>query len=186
MGNLAPPKVAQSVASLGLLGLALQITQACQLDHWLFAVEPFLRLCQESDQSSDEKVATLVEAAQGPNMAFMFAESDGGVPLGVEGSPRQGLWKMLEESLRALCDWQPGTGYLDAAGTKLYSPVAHEILSTQDPPGKLPEFITEALSTGPSWVCLLRLYAKHLRLEEAVDLLREQLKVCKPTLGPLE
>jgi len=185
-GSLAPPKVAQSVASLGLLGLALRITEACKLDHWRFALQPFLRLCLESDRSDDGRLGALVDAARGPAMAFMFAQSDGCEPLGVGGSTRQGLWRMLDESLRAVCGPQPGERFLNTEGSEMYSQVAHEIFSSQAAPEKLPDFITEALSSGPSWVCLLRLYVKHSRLEDAVELLHEQLKACKPTQEPFE
>jgi len=184
-GSLEPTEVARSVASLGLLGLALQLAEANGLDPWSSALQPFLRLCLESDHSSDDKLAELASAARGPTLAFMFAQSDGCEPLGVEGSVRGGLWRMLDESLRAVCGPHPGEAFLSARGTQLYSLVAHEILS-QEPPATLPGFLAEALSRGPSWVCLLRLYAKHARLEDAVDLLREQLKACKPTLEPLE
>lgn len=187
-GSQAPSQIAHSVATLGLLGLALQVAQACRLDSWQFAFQPFLRLCMDSEKCSDDAVMALTDAARGPTQAFMFAQADGCEPLGVEGSARRGLWRMLEECLRAASGGSeaPEGHGLDASGARLYSLAADEILSSQQPAGSLPRFITRALAEGPSWVCLLRLYMKHRRLEDAVDLVGQQLQACRPQREPFE
>eukprot|EP00927_Polykrikos_kofoidii_P049023 TRINITY_DN43171_c0_g1_i1.p1 TRINITY_DN43171_c0_g1~~TRINITY_DN43171_c0_g1_i1.p1 ORF type:complete len:1573 (+),score=263.95 TRINITY_DN43171_c0_g1_i1:65-4783(+) len=79
-------------------------------------------------------------------------------------------------------------GSLTASGVRFYSLVADELLrSSRDEHGKqhaggkckrLPTFVSETLSAGPSWVCLLRLFMKHACFEDAVDLLSTQLKRC--------
>jgi len=173
---------ASSVASLGLLMLALRITQSHGLDPWKLALQPFLRLCLEAEHSTDDRVAGLIDAARGPAQAYMFVQSDGCEPLGVGGSTRTGLWQALEEGLGAVAGAQGAGQPLDASATRLYSLVADEILSSHRGLEKLPEFLAGALASGPSWVCLLRMYVKHDRFKDAVELLEEQLKACGP--GP--
>lgn len=181
-----PSDVAHSVAALGLLGLALRVTRAYSLDAWQFAFQPFLRLCTETEGCADAKVMALVDAARGPAQAYMFHRSDGHDPLGTSGSARGGWWQTLEESLRAVSGPRTNGHQLDAAGTRLYSLAADHILSHQRTNGRLSRFIAKALTGGPAWVCLLRLYMKYERMEDAVELLGEQLKSCKlhdePTL----
>merc|ERR1711920_756724 len=67
-------------------------------------------------------------------------------------------------------------GGLDAQSTRLYSLAVDEILASQNNGGTLPKFLIRAICDGPSWVCLLRLYMKHERLEDAVQLLVEQVE----------
>lgn len=171
----APADVAPRVAALGLLALALQITIACGLDPWQFALQPFLCLCLESEQNLD-KVTALVDAARGPSQAHMFVRSDGCQPLGSGGSASRAFWQMLEAGLEAVCRTSDEEGKaLDASGVRLYSLVADQILESQ-PLRRLPNFLRNKLRAGSSWVCLLRLYMKHRCLEDAASLLGEQLR----------
>merc|ERR1712110_851418 len=109
----------------------------------------------------------------------MFLESDGREPLGVDGSVRTGWWKTLEEGLRVAGSktLEDSTGWwkkledsrqLSANCTRLFSLAADEILASQTTPAKLPQFLVRTLSAGPAWVCLLRLYMKHERLDDSV------------------
>lgn len=179
------PQAAQSVAALGLLGLALQITHANGLDPWQFALQPFVRLCIESESCPD-KVAAMVDVVQGPAQAYMLGHSDGRESLGTGRCLHSGWWNALEQGLWAARSSGGDSGPrgaalvdgivapLDADATRLYSLVADEVLSAQ-PAVALPIFVTRTLSAGPSWVCLLRLYMKHRHLGEAVQLLGQQL-----------
>eukprot|EP00929_Paragymnodinium_shiwhaense_P100306 TRINITY_DN62540_c0_g1_i1.p1 TRINITY_DN62540_c0_g1~~TRINITY_DN62540_c0_g1_i1.p1 ORF type:complete len:1571 (+),score=373.03 TRINITY_DN62540_c0_g1_i1:53-4765(+) len=182
----APADLAGCVAGLGLLALALQICAAHSLDAWQFALQPFARLCVASESDADEKVAALVDAARGPPQAHMFVRSDGCEPLGTDGSKRKALWRALEEGLAQTARRQQGAGLgpsaplLSADSARLYSLVAEEILSGRQSDEALPEFLVAAMSAGPSWVSLLRLFMKHGRIEETIVLLTSQLERCGP------
>jgi len=176
---VSPSNAARTVAGLGLLGLALQVARASELDMWQFAFQPFTQLCVELDNCSDGKALALAQAAQGPAQAYMFVSSDGNEPLGCEGSLSKAMWGSLEEGLRVAGDLQADDGEARAAtSARLASLVAHEVLSLR--PGEaLPSFLVKSLSTGPSWVGLLRLYMRHSSAKAAVDLLGEELKFCQ-------
>merc|ERR1712136_729365 len=68
---------ASKVASLGLLGLALQIAKVNGLDVWHVALKPFTLLCVEADSGPDSAVTGLADTARGPPQAYMFVNSDG-------------------------------------------------------------------------------------------------------------
>lgn len=175
----APADLAHCVAALGLLGLSLQICSAHGLDAWLFALQPFTRLCLAAERESDEKVGALVDAARGPAQAHMFVRSDGCEALGCGGSMRRGFWQSLEESLLAHTAEGRKSKAPNAETVRLYTLVADEVLASgravSEEEGILPRFIVKALAAGPSWVALLRLYMKHRRAEEAVELVCSQL-----------
>lgn len=187
-----PAEAAEAVASLGLLRLAVQVAKACGLDPWQCALRPFVHLCVEAEQAPGEKVQALAAAARGPAQAYMFLHSDGAAPLGSGGSVLRAWWQTLEGTLAEVTGVAGGK-VLDAAAARLYSLVASEILSFQAkaqrsgaPQGRLPAFLVQCLGRGPSWVCLLRLYMKHRLLEDALELLREQLRRCCAQLKALE
>jgi len=179
----AAAETAEAVSSLGLVRLAAQVARTCSLDLWQCALRPFTRLCVEAETSSDEKVQALAAAARGPAQAYMFVRSDGAMPLGSGGNIRKAWWRTLEETLReATCrsgvSSTSSTDSLDASGVRLYSLVADEVLILQSGSQRLPGFLASALSSGPSWVTLLRLYMKHRRVEDAVELLGDVLHRC--------
>jgi len=175
----SPAEVARSIAAIGLLGLALQVVEFCNLDPWQCAFQPFVRLCVESTACSEENIRSLVDAARGPTQSHMFMHSDGQEALGTFGSAKRGLWQMLEEGLRAMSGIEPEGSKLSATSARLYSCVADEILSVQQSSKGLPGFIRRILSHSHFWVCLLRLFLKHERIDDAVELLGEKLKTCK-------
>jgi len=175
----SPSTVARSIAAIGLLGLSLQVVEFCSLDPWQCAFQPFVHLCVESTTCSEENIRTLVDAARGPTQTHMFMHSDGNEALGTCGSAQRGLWQMLEEGLMAISRMEPEGRKLGATGAHLYSRVADEILSVQQSGKGLPGFIRRILSHSPFWVCLLRLFLKHERIDDAVELLSEKLKSCK-------
>jgi hypothetical protein len=82
-------ETAKAVASLGLLRLAVQVSQACGLDEWECAYQPFVKLCVDAETTPDDKVEALVNAARGPAQAYMFLNTDGAVPLGTGGCIRK-------------------------------------------------------------------------------------------------
>lgn len=172
----SPASAARRVAELGLLGLALRVAAAHGLDPWQSALQPFLALCFEADAQSPEKTALVADAARGPAQALMFVRSDGSEALGAGGDAARGWWQALEHALKASGDGKEGS--VDASRRRLYSLAAEELL-TRRPKESLPEFLTKVLSDGPSWVSLLRLFMKHGRLEDAVDLLTEQVQRCE-------
>jgi len=177
----APEDVAACVAGLGLLGLALQLADAHGLDSWPSAFQPFTRLCVEAETYTDDKVATLVHAARGAAQSYMFVRSDAREPLGSGGRAREALWTTLGEALAAHnkehskfpTEKDPG---LDAHSIRLYSLVVNEMLSMGFGK-KLPDFVGTSFATGGQlgWVSLLRIFMKHSRTEDALDLLAEQL-----------
>jgi hypothetical protein len=175
----SPSTVARSIAAIGLLGLALQLVEFCNLDPWQCAFQPYVHLCVESTTCSEENIRTLVDAAKGPTQMHMFVHSDGHEALGTCGSAQRGLWQMLEEGLMASSKMEPGGRKLSATGARLYSLVAEEILSVQQSGKGLPGFIRRILSNNPFWVSLLRVFLKHERIDDAVELLAEKLKSCK-------
>jgi len=166
-----PAGTSEAVAELGLLRLAVQVSSACGLDLWQCAFKPFVRLCVEAEAAPDEKVEAIAAAARGPAMAYMFTHSDGASPLGSGGSVRRAWWQTLEDTLKEVTS-RGSNSFLNAAGTRLFSLVADEILGSET---RLPHFLAKALSRSPSWVTLLRLYMKHRMLQESVELLSEQL-----------
>eukprot|EP00930_Biecheleria_cincta_P082958 TRINITY_DN72592_c0_g1_i1.p1 TRINITY_DN72592_c0_g1~~TRINITY_DN72592_c0_g1_i1.p1 ORF type:complete len:1553 (+),score=281.09 TRINITY_DN72592_c0_g1_i1:644-4660(+) len=187
-----PAEAAEAVASLGLLRLAVQVAKACGLDPWQCALRPFVHLCVEAEQAPGEKVQALAAAARGPAQAYMFLHSDGAAPLGSGGSVLRAWWQTLEGTLAEITGASVGKP-LDAAAARLYSLVASEILSFQSPAQqsgapqrRLPAFLAHCLGRGPSWVSLLRIYMKHRLLEDALELLREQLRSCCAQLKALE
>jgi len=176
---VSPSNAARTVAGLGLLGLALQVARAYELDVWQFAFQPFTQLCVELENCTDDKARSLAQAAQGPAQAYMFVNSDGNEALGCEGSLSKAFWCSLEEGLRAAGELQVGEhAVCDAASARLHSLVAHEVLSLS-PEMPLPRFLLRTLSAGPSWVGLLRLYMRHSRAKDAVELLGEELQLCQ-------
>lgn len=189
----SPAHAARTVAGLGLLGLALRVASAHDLDLWQFAFQPFTKLCVEAEQNQESsKVDNLARAAKGPAQAYMFIRSDGREPLGQNGDICSGLWQTLEDGLLAVnrllrpVTAVPGAAAgLDANCTRLYSLVADEVLSLCS--GRsLPRFLVKVLSAGPSWVSLLRLYMRHSCVEDSVELLAQQLKLCKSATGKPE
>lgn len=175
--EVAPAVVAKRVAELGLLILALRVARGFGLDVWQYAFQPFLQLCLKADSSTDGEVSAIADAARGPAQAFMFVSSDGFEPLGSNGDVRRAWWQTLEEGLRSCRREGLQDGFLDARTSRLYSLAADEIL-TQRPADALPEFVEQGLSSGPSWVSLLRIYMKHQLLQECVALLDSQLQRC--------
>eukprot|EP00932_Pfiesteria_piscicida_P016889 SRR837773.3793.p1 GENE.SRR837773.3793~~SRR837773.3793.p1 ORF type:complete len:336 (-),score=63.58 SRR837773.3793:36-974(-) len=173
----SPASAARKVAELGLLGLALRIAAAQNLDPWQVALQPFLRLCFEVDGRGAGKAAALAEAARGPAQDLMFLRTDGVEALGASGDTAQAWWQTLEHAL----DVAGNSGCMDASRRRLYSLAAEELLSWR-PKDALPEFLAKALSQGHAWVSLLRLYMKHDRLEDAVELLAAQLRLCQDTV----
>eukprot|EP00747_Dinoflagellata_sp_TGD_P095079 gnl/TRDRNA2_/TRDRNA2_166343_c10_seq1.p1 gnl/TRDRNA2_/TRDRNA2_166343_c10~~gnl/TRDRNA2_/TRDRNA2_166343_c10_seq1.p1 ORF type:complete len:825 (-),score=120.23 gnl/TRDRNA2_/TRDRNA2_166343_c10_seq1:236-2575(-) len=185
----SPLEAATAAAELGLLGLALQVAKAHGLDPWEAGLQSFTKLCvrlnagKENGQAASDStaIASLVDAARGPAQSYMFVRTDGCEPLGSNGSLCEGLWQTLEETLRAIDSLDEGLSTESrlptAESVRLHSLVADEvlILCPQDP---LPQFLVRVLSAGPSWVCLLRLYMKHLRIKDAIELLKEQHKLC--------
>jgi len=166
-----PAATSEAVAELGLLRLALQVSRASGLDMWQCAFKPFVRLCLEAEVAPDEKVEAIASAARGPAISYMFTRSDGASPLGSGGSIRRAWWQTLEDSLKEVTSAKA----LDAAGARLFSLVANEILSSpMSGERRLPHFLVKALSQG-QWVTLLRLYMKHRLLQESVELLSDRL-----------
>merc|ERR1712113_980005 len=92
------------------------------------ALQPFVRLCIDAQESEDDKIAALVDAARGPSQAYMFLNSDGCEPLGVDGSVRTAWWETLEAGLRAASNSSADDATLNADATRLYSLTADEIL----------------------------------------------------------
>lgn len=172
--------VASKVASLGLLGLALQIAKVNGLDVWHVALKPFTLLCVEADSGPDSAVTGLADTARGPPQAYMFVNSDGCEPLGTGGSLREGLWNMLEAALKG--EEHKETSVRSASNIRLYSLVADEILGSSS---RLPRFLAVALAKG-AWTCLLRLYMKHQLWEDAVDLLGDKLRCASRLKRPQE
>lgn len=179
---ISPSNAARTVAGLGLLGLALQVARAYQLDLWEFVFRPFTQLCVELETCTEDKALSLAQAAQGPAQAYMFVSSDGNEPLGCQGSLSKAFWATLEEGLRVASELQAGDSEsCIASSARLHTLVAHEVLTVR-PEDALPDFLVKALSTGPSWIGLLRLYMRHSRTKEAVDLLVDELKLCQERL----
>jgi len=179
---ISPSNAARTVAGLGLLGLALQVARAYQLDLWEFVFRPFTQLCVELETCTEDKALSLAQAAQGPAQAYMFVSSDGNEPLGCQGSLSKAFWATLEEGLRVASELQAGDSEsCVASSARLHTLVAHEVLTVR-PEDALPDFLVKALSTGPSWIGLLRLYMRHSRTKEAVDLLVDELKLCQERL----
>eukprot|EP00931_Biecheleriopsis_adriatica_P049546 TRINITY_DN28669_c0_g1_i1.p1 TRINITY_DN28669_c0_g1~~TRINITY_DN28669_c0_g1_i1.p1 ORF type:complete len:1533 (+),score=289.35 TRINITY_DN28669_c0_g1_i1:38-4636(+) len=187
-GMCQAAEAAEAVANLGLVRLAVRVAQTCGLDLWQCALRPFVHLCVKAENAPDEVVQALAAAAQESAQAYMFVQSDGAWPLGSGGSVRRAWWQTLEETLREVSGQRPAVKVasqssslavpLDAAATRLYSLVASEVLSLNAASQKrLPDFLVDALSAGPSWVTLLRIYMKHCQLEEAIELLGSQLRL---------
>jgi len=181
-----PLDVARSAASLGHLNLAIATAQAQSLDLWSAAFQPFLSLCIELEQGSPEKANNLVQAARGPSQGHMFVSTDSSEPLGSGGVISKGLWKMLVTALLAVgsngsVDADAGHE-LDASSVRLHSLVLDEIFAC-DAGGEFVQELIARLRKGSSWVSLLRLYMKHAREEDAVELFREQLGRCS-SIGP--
>lgn len=179
-GATDPGAVVERVAEHGYLALALQVAFVRGLDPWRHALRPFVRLCVDGGRDGLPPAAVL-ESARGPVEA-MFVRSDGFKPLGSEGDLLQAWWSMLEAGLRAASGLpavgqrarSTGEGRLDAAGARLFSLVADELLERR-PRQELPRFLREEMSCSPFWVELLRVYMKRDHLNEAVDLVAEQL-----------
>jgi len=173
-----PDEAAKKVASLGLLCLALQVTQAHNLDPWEFALQPFLRICVSAENDVEGRVEALTKAAKLPMQAQMFVRSDGLAPLGVSGNTSKGLWQTLEKALVSAVEHTDGAEHPSAARIRLYTLVADELLA-RNSFDKLPRFILNTLSNGPGWVSLLRLYIKYNCLRDGVDLLEKLLKAAQ-------
>lgn len=186
--ELAAGAAARRVAKLGLLALALKVATAHELDPWPYALQPFVRLCLEAERpGSDGQVAAVASAARGPTQVYMFVHGDASEPLGCSGGDAvQGWWQALEAGLNAAAGDNTSNpqslGFLNASGGRLYSLVVDEVLASRPAAQPLPRFLVKRLANGPTWVILLRLYMKHRRLEDAVNLIGEQLKCCELTV----
>merc|ERR1719215_2105087 len=124
-------------------------------------------------------VSELVDTARGPAQSYMFVRGDGAEVLGANGDGIKGWMQTLDHALKSTRNWTSyqfsgndsklkadmGARRPNAAMRQLYVKVAQEFLSERSE-DELPTFITSVLSSGPSWVSLLRLYMKHGRLHE--------------------
>lgn len=174
-----PSDMARGLASVGLLVLAVQIATTHGLDLWHAAFQPFTKLCLEAGDANEGSTRAKVwaDVAVGEGQSYMFVRGDSMEPLcggsleGGAGHLAEGLWQSLDGCLRAVARNHERGKALDAQGARLYSLVADAVLAGSSKP--LPSWLSDPLSSGGSWICLLRLYMKHRRVQDAATLLDE-------------
>jgi len=158
--NSTPEQMISTLSGVGVVFMGLALAEALNINKWDCVVKPFLSLCIRFEKNP-KAMASITDAARGPNLSSMYVRNDGCEPLGCRKGHTKYVGASLWDSLREVC-----------ARTGHTVDVANELLTVQ-PNEPLPGFIIEALDN--EWVTLLRLYMKHCDVESSLKILEKKL-----------